>query len=110
MIDKRFPPTVKDLGLGILCILINTVDKWTGYQINQETPEDGCVEVTFFPEDDGPDTIANIEVSDEFNWLDYQFTSSQEKDQITIVCIPKELIINGGESSSLNFFLSINTF
>ena len=74
--------TSKDEATGIIHICVNTEEKWPGYTLNRKM-EGGKVFISF--DDDYADEFVEIEG---FNPFKYQLFSSQEKDQIYIVCIP----------------------
>lgn len=93
MIDKNFPPYIKDIGNGVLYILINTEERWVDYQLNKIVPDKGKFQIVFF--DDTEDyKIEEFEVFPGFDIFDYIITSSQEKDQITIICVPRNLLLD----------------
>lgn len=102
MIDKKFPPVIKVLADGIIYILVNTTRKWVPYDLNPLVPADGYVDLSFTDEtlehrrDGAPDLppTENVFVNKDFKALDHVVTSRQEKDQITIICISKKLILN----------------
>ncbi len=86
--DRKFIQSVsiEELDAGILYIIVNTSERWSEYQLFRAFPGKGLVEVTFY--ENCEEYSETFPVSDDFCQFDYQFTSSQEKDQITIVCIP----------------------
>ena len=101
MIDTTCPPTIKRLAGGVIHILVNTTRKWLPYDLNPVVPADGYVDLSFTDEPAthrgvAPDMppVESIFVGDGFKALDHVMTSRQEKDQITIVCIPKQLLLN----------------
>ena len=94
MIDKNFPPYVKDIGNGVLYILVNTEERWVDYQLNKMVPDEGKFQIVFFGDDDDKWDIEEFEVFQGFKIFDYIITSSQEKDQITIICVPRDLILD----------------
>lgn len=73
---------------GIYYITLNTEDKWIDYMVNKFHYQGG-LSVTFYKGKD--DVTENIDI-DGFNVFDYQLLSQQEKDQITIVCLPLKMI------------------
>ena len=92
MIDKNFPPGIKDIGNGILYILVNTEERWVDYQLNKMVPDEGKFQIVFYKDDEDWE-IEEFEVFPGFKIHDYIITSSQEKDQITIICVPISLIL-----------------
>jgi len=52
MIDKNFPPSVKDIENGVLYILVNTKERWVDYQLNKMVPDEGKFQIVFFRDDD----------------------------------------------------------
>ncbi len=100
MIDKKCPPTIKRLPGGVIHILVNTTEKWLPYDLNPLVPDDGYVDLSFTDEPwahrgIAPDMppVESVLVGDGFRALDHVVASRQEKDQITIVCIPKRLLL-----------------
>lgn len=94
MLDKQFPVTIAEDGLlgRIIRILFNTTGKWEDFQINKDYPADGYVNITFYEDhDDYVGVTERVFVSDSFRVSDYLVTSSQEKDQVTLICVPKSL-------------------
>lgn len=93
MPDKKFIRSVhiKKLVGGILYIIVNTSERWVEYQLFRYNPGQGAVQITFYEND--TEYTEMFFVSDEFNQFDYQFTSSQEKGQITIVAIPVNMLL-----------------
>ena len=94
MIDKNFPPFIKNIGNGVLYILVNTEERWVDYQLNKMVPDEGKFQIVFFGDDDDNWDIEEFEVFPGFKIFDYIITSSQEKDQITIICVPRDLILD----------------
>ena len=100
MIDNTCPPTVKRLPGGVYYILVNTTRKWVPYDLNPLVPADGHVDISFTDETlehrrgapDLPPT-ESVFVDEAFKALDHVVTSRQEKDQITIICVPKGLVL-----------------
>lgn len=86
--------TSRDEETGIIYICVNTEEKWPGYMLNKKT-EGGKVFISF--DDDYTDEFVEIEG---FNPFKYQLFSSQEKDQIYIVCIPFNFIHQMSRHSS----------
>lgn len=94
MIDQRFSIIIKDIGNGVLYMLINTVDKWTPYQLFRTIPDKGKFRISFYDEkNEEYELVEDFTVREDFDPYDYIITSSQEKDQITIVCVPRKLIL-----------------
>jgi len=100
MIDHKYPPTVKRLPGDIYHILVNTTRKWVPYDLNPIVPADGYVDLSFTDEPwahrgVAPDMppVESVFVDKGFKALDHVVTSRQEKDQITIVCVPKRLLL-----------------
>ena len=84
---------------GILHILVNDKEKWLNYQINRVI-EDGKLEISFFYDTETQPGFFEeweekefIDIASNFKTLDYLITSTQEDEQITIICIPKKLFI-----------------
>lgn len=73
---------------GIISITINTSEKWVTYQINKVATR-GFVNITMLSDNSG--CTESIEVPD-FDANEYQMFSAQEKEQITIMCIPFAMI------------------
>lgn len=73
---------------GIISITVNTSEKWVIYQINKVAAR-GFVNITMLS--NSSECQERIEVPD-FDANDYQMFSAQEKDQITIMCIPLAMI------------------
>lgn len=101
MIDKKFPPSIKRLPGGVIHILVNTTEKWCPYDLNPVVPADGYVDLSFTDEPwahrgIAPDMppIESVLVGDGFRAINHVVTSMQVKDQITIVCIPKRLLLD----------------
>lgn len=74
---------------GIIEILINTKDKWINYQLSK------CcgLKLTHFYKSSGLYHDYDIPMPDGFNPLDYMMYHFQEKDQITVILIPKSVLL-----------------
>ncbi len=88
------------LGTGIIYILINTKDKWIDYSI-QNCEDLGKIKFSHYYTVeiqpgylDDYEEVEYIMVKEGFNSYNYRLFHSQCKDQITIVCIPREFIVN----------------
>lgn len=101
-IDSTWVSKNKDTG--IYYIIINTSERWIDYQLNR-TIEQGKIILSSFTtysaeympgewDDYDEEEIHKIDIEESFNPYDYLITSMQEKDQITVICIPIKLIIN----------------
>ena len=55
-------------------------------------PDKGKFQIVFFDDTEDYKT-EEFEVFPGFDIFDYIITSSQEKDQITIICVPRKLIL-----------------
>lgn len=73
---------------GMLYVTLNTKERWPNYQLNRYPSESG-LSITFLEDDDEETETISI---DNFNARDYQMLSQQEKDQITVVCLPLKMI------------------
>lgn len=91
--DKKFIESVyvRKLAGGILYITVNTSERWADYQLFRTSPGKGLAQISFYEND--LEYAETFEVAPEFNQFHYQFTSSQEKDQITIVAIPIDKLV-----------------
>jgi hypothetical protein len=84
---------------GIYHIIVNIEDKWINYQINRIIIEEKIGISLFYDIETQP---GNFEEYEELEYIDvpgfynsdYLITSIQEKDQITLICIPKKLLLN----------------
>ena len=90
---RKFVQSVHVNGLndGILYVTVNISEKWVEYQLFRTYPGKGLMQISFYAA--GAEYSETFKVGDGFNQFDYQITSSQEKDQITIVCIPVTLLM-----------------
>ena len=85
---------------GIIYILINTVDNWIDYAVSKSQKKGELILSHFYDietqpgEFDSYEEKESIAVKDSFNSLDYVLYTKQEKDQITIICIPKTFMLN----------------
>lgn len=84
---------------GIIHILINTSEKWVDFLINRVC-EEHKVEISFYQYDE---LICDeyIEMNDDFVPFQYMIYSHQEKDQISLVLIPRSILINNKEWKKL---------
>lgn len=92
--DKSFITQVwvRHLAGDILYIVVNTVDKWLEYQLFKTYPGRKLAQISFYEGDQ--EYSETFKVDDGFDQFDYVITSSQEKDQITIVCIPIRMLLS----------------
>ena len=86
---------------GIIKILINTEDKWIDYQINRKLEEHKLVFSYFYSIDiqhgcfkDYEEEIEYIDMHEDFDPFDYMIYSFQEKEQITLILIPRKLLLD----------------
>lgn len=93
MIDNSIGISIQTLPDGILHIWFYTEVKWTDYQIGRVPVANG-IEVSFY---DGEEEVREVIPIDHFNMCDYSVTHSQDKDQITVVCIPRRNILKNRE-------------
>lgn len=95
MIDKGHPVRVSDLGGGVLHIVVTTTQKWVFHALNRTAPQDGYINITFFPENDKHDEPVDEHISlwEGFYPSDYVYTTTQDRYLITIVAVPKHRIL-----------------
>ena len=83
---------------GIIKIIVNTEDKWIDYGVSKEGRK--LVLSHFYDIETQPGCFDSYEekeliaVKDSFNSFDYILYTAQEKNQITIICIPKTFMID----------------
>ena len=82
---------VSELAGGVLYVTVNLSERWLDATLFDVYPGKGLMQISFYK--DGEVYPETFRVSDDFDQFDYQFTSSTEKDQMTIVCIPVGLLI-----------------
>jgi hypothetical protein len=90
--DRKFilSHSVREIAGGILYITVNVSERWPDCQIFRTYPGKGLLQISFYEgEEEFPETIP---MSEGFDQHDYQFTSQVEKDQMTIVGIPVDLL------------------
>ena len=80
---------VKYLDGGVMYIWFYTERSWVPFYLNPMC-KDGCIKICFKDMDE----CELIKLSPEFDSHNYQILTHQEKDQITLVCIPKLKIEN----------------
>ena len=84
---------------GIYYIIVNIEEKWINYQINRIAIEEKIGISFFYDIETQPgefeeyEQLEYIDIPGFYN-SDYLITSMQEKDQITLVCMPRNLIKN----------------
>ena len=89
---------------GIIYILVNTVEKWINYQVMQ-VGEPSRISITFYKWEDvetqpgqyeeySDDIIEYIDVMEGFDASNYTIYHQQYKDQITLMLVPKEMMLN----------------
>ena len=84
---------------GIIEIIINTTDKWIEFQINRLTEEHKIV-MSFYPNcdpvfpPDSEEVIEYIDMKNDFDPFKYMIYSNQCKDQITLILVPRTLLMN----------------
>lgn len=74
----------------VIYVLINTSEKWVDYQVGF-TAKDGTIPIAFYPSESN-EIKEFVEMGKDFDYFDYVVTHRQEKDQITIVCVPLKMI------------------
>ena len=82
----------KHLDSGIIYVLVNTRDKWINYDI-ELIHRENVIAITFYDYNDNP-IYEEIVMDDDFDSYDYLITSTQEKDQITLVLVPRKMILD----------------
>lgn len=82
---KQFHPQT-----GIISILINTEEKWVDFLINRLF-EEHKIEISFYH---GEEIIGDeyIDMKEDFNPFKYMIYYFQEKDQITLFLVPREML------------------
>jgi hypothetical protein len=84
---------------GIYYIIVNIEEKWINYQINRIAIEEKIGISFFYDIETQPgefeeyEQLEYIDIPGFYN-SDYLITSMQEKDQITLICMPRNLIKN----------------
>ena len=85
----------KEIGDGVIYLLINVSDKWPTYQI-APTYVERCLTIGLTNGEEEPN-IFHIQMGEGFNQNNYLITSLENKDQITLVLVPIQMLI-GAES------------
>lgn len=97
MIDIERGAHLKKLPNGVLYIWFYVVGQCSSISISKDSPRVGHLRVSVTEGDNV--SVASINVSDLFLTSNYTMSYFCDKDEITIVCIPKQLIKESKYSS-----------